>query len=81
MFILIHITRIFYTEICLISKDVLKEMNVLLCSRYDKLKTFVSNPWLTIINIELIIDILSVIFDALLICIFILYIFYVLFFT
>ena len=29
-----------YTEICLISNDVVKEMNVLLCSRHDKLKDF-----------------------------------------
>jgi hypothetical protein len=37
----IHITRLFYTEIRLISKDcVLEEINVLICSRYDKLKGF-----------------------------------------
>jgi len=30
--LLIHITRLFYTEICLISKDfVVEEMNVLIC--------------------------------------------------
>jgi hypothetical protein len=37
----IHITRLFYTEIRLISKDcVLEEINVLICSRYDKLEGF-----------------------------------------
>jgi hypothetical protein len=35
----IHITRLLYIQIYLISKDVVvKEMNVLICSRYDKLK-------------------------------------------
>ena len=37
----IHISRLLYTLICLISKDfVVEEMNVLICSRYDKLKGF-----------------------------------------
>jgi len=36
-----HITRLVYTEICLISKDfVVEEMNALICSRYDNLKGF-----------------------------------------
>jgi hypothetical protein len=39
--LLIHITRLCYTEICLISIDfVVEEMYVLVCSRYDKLKGF-----------------------------------------
>ena len=37
----IHITRLFYAEICLISKDCVdEEMNPLICSRYDKLIDF-----------------------------------------
>ena len=39
--LLIHITRMFYTEICLISIDfAVEEMYVLICSRCDKLKGF-----------------------------------------
>jgi hypothetical protein len=37
--LLIHTTRLFYTEICLITIDfVVEEMYVLICSWYDKLK-------------------------------------------
>jgi hypothetical protein len=37
----IYITRLFYTEICLISKDcAVEEMNSLICSWYDKLIGF-----------------------------------------
>jgi hypothetical protein len=54
---------LFYTEICLISKDfAVEEINVLICSRYDKLKGFRRLSFLIIINIELIVDILSFIF-------------------
>ena len=39
--LIIHITRLFCTEICLISKDCVdEEMNALICSRYDKLIDF-----------------------------------------
>jgi hypothetical protein len=36
-----HATRLFYTQICLISKDVVVEEDIILiCSWHDKLKGF-----------------------------------------